>query len=447
VGIGWLYANGAGSPGSGAIVTTSLQAWVIKSGIFSTLTAVLVILIAHVVNTIERQSAELAQTLEQLENTQTALTEAKRIEGLGRLAAGIAHDFNNTLHVVMSWASILEESQDQKARHDGIAAIQSAAEKAGGLTAKLLALGGNRIQKPTTTYPRFILEELGRSTSNILPKDIILQFELVDTPPVFVDPAELEQLVLNLVINARDAMPNGGRLTIGLGLEKKALRPTSSQKSLIHIWVTDTGLGMDQFTLESIFDPFFTTKGDLGTGLGLSSAYAFAEASGGLLEAESEPLVGTTVHLYLPITHLKDLQVDPLQNHRSIQGRRILYAEDDEMIRPVMETAFRAAGVDVVLVSSFDAALRSLEIEEEPFDLLYLDASEPNKYTNQLIDKFRLHSPNARILLTSGQLPDPHMRRAITLGKIEYIRKPYQPAALIEKATSLLQELPSSTQA
>lgn len=440
IAVGWLQANIMRPQDAEPLVIISLQSWAITTGIFGTLTGVLIILIIHVVNTIERRTNDLAQTLEQLEDTQRALTESKRIEGLGRLAAGIAHDFNNTLHVVMSWASIIEESADPKTRVHGVEAIQKASEKASALTAKLLTLGRSRLQNPTTTYPRQILEDLTSSTANILPKDILLQLELSDTPPVFVDPAELEQLMLNLVLNARDAMPNGGNLTIGLSDFNKQFSKDNSKQSMVHIWVTDTGIGMDQETLRSIFDPFYTTKGSLGTGLGLSSAHTFAETASGSLTAESAPGQGTTIHLYLP-TATDSENTDTAQMNPSIKGRRVLYAEDDSLVRPAMEQAFRDTGVVIVMVIDLVSAINVLEQKAETFDLLYIDASEHNSSTNQLIESFRIHSPDGKILLTSTHVPDPNMRSAITLGKIEFLQKPYQPEALIKKTTSLLQGL------
>ena len=300
--VGWVQ-TGAGFTGEAVTeVSSGIRSWIFNAAILGSLTCVLIVLINHVVNTIEQRTLALAQTIEQLEQTQKALAESKRVESLGRLAAGIAHDFNNTLHVVNSWAEFLEDDPDKDVRKEGVAAIQKASHKASILISKLLTLSRDRIQKPKLTSPKTALSELKTSIGNTLPESIKLESQITSTPSVFVDPDELEQVLLNLVFNARDAMPDGGLLTIGLDVGTNCSKQTGPDKSMVHIFVKDTGIGIEKAILETIFDPFFTTKGEHGTGLGLSTALMFAETAGGSLVADSEPDSGTTVHLYLPVS-------------------------------------------------------------------------------------------------------------------------------------------------
>jgi signal transduction histidine kinase/CheY-like chemotaxis protein len=388
---------------------------------------------------LERSERERARERDERERAQQALEQSRRIEALARVAGGIAHDFNNALTVILGAADIASMSLDsqtdvQKHLDEIVHAARGAAE----LTRRMLVLGRQRVSRPEPVPLSTFVDRLRDAIRRLLPDDVaVIVRAPADRLTAYVDGGELDRAVLNLVLNARDAMPRGGTLTIGWrGKVVAGQESELSDGRYIALSVADDGHGMDPETLECIFDPFFTTKADRGgTGLGLATVYAFARDSGGSVTVTSTAEQGTTFTLFLPEYH-RDSEPEPdppppaavLRSH-PMQGC-VLVVEDRADVRATMMTILSQAGFDVREAGDGDGALRILS-DRTNIALMCIDGIMPGMSTAAVIERALDLSPSMAVLVCSGYVQEELLRRGIATGRYAFLAKPFTAQELL----------------
>jgi CheY-like chemotaxis protein len=354
------------------------------------------------------------------------------------LAGGVAHDFNNLLTVILSSVSFAEAATGDPRVLEEIRTINEAAGRARDLTRKLLALSRQQQLDLRALDLNFRLSELIALLQRVLPETISLDFIRASTLPLCEgDASQLDQVFMNLCINARDAMPNGGRLTIEteqvlINGSYARTHPWAKPGRYILTTVTDTGVGIDSDIVDRIFDPFFTTKAEAGSGLGLSIAYGIVRQHNGMLQCYSEPGVGSSFKVYLPALERLASTVGTKLSGLVPRGdgrEKLLVAEDDSGVRSVAVRILERAGYRVTAVENGDLALDAAH--RERFDLIILDIVMPGTPCRQVVDKLRATQPDARILLASGYTAGTNLFDWLTVAQIELLRKPYDPDQLL----------------
>jgi PAS domain S-box-containing protein len=410
---------------------------------------------------VEHQLVDLTATLEEkvaartadLERAQEALRQAQKMEAVGQLTGGIAHDFNNLLTVVTGNLDMVRRIMDPQLDGRARRALDSAlrgAERAASLTQRLLAFSRRQPLQPRPVH----LGRLITSMSDLLTRALgeTIQLQTVTGAGIWeveADPNQLESAVLNLAVNARDAMPDGGRLTIEVSnveLDEAYARRESevAPGRYAMVAVTDTGTGMDRATLERVFEPFFTTKEvGRGTGLGLSQVYGFIKQSGGHVKIYSEEGQGTTVRLYLPRLQSSGAAEDQEETPAEAPsgGRSdetILVVEDDDDVRVYTVESLRELGYRVLEAHDGPSALRLLERQEAPIDLLLTDVVMPAMNGRELADQARLRQPALRVLFTTGYARNAALHAGRLDPGVDLLPKPFTFAALAAKVRAAL---------
>ncbi len=362
---------------------------------------------------------------------------AQRMEGLGRLAGGIAHDFNNLLTAIIGYANLAASDlpEGSAARAD-LASILEAAGRAADLTRQLLAFARRQPVEPKLVDLTEKLSTMDRLLRRVLEAGVDL---VIDTPggplPVMIDPAQLEQVIMNLSVNARDAMPGGGHLTL------RAFQDPA--RDVVVLEAEDTGSGMDEATQSLIFEPFFTTKGPgEGTGLGLPMCYGVIRQAGGTITVESQPGVGTTFRIELPVavadprnpTSTAAATEGPKRRSR---GEQILVIEDEDAVRALVQRALAKEGYAVVNSTGGDDAVATFERLRDRVDLLISDVVLPGPSGPDLVARFRLARPGLRVLFITGY------SRVATLppedATTRILRKPFTPSVLVDAVQQMLE--------
>jgi PAS domain S-box-containing protein len=374
---------------------------------------------------------------------QSRLAQTERMEAVGQLASGVAHDFNNLLTIIKGYSSLLMERNPEG--RDGHAAkeIRQAADRAAALTHQLLAFSRKQTLQPRVLDLNTIVRGLEAMLRRLLTENVDLVIRTTpETGFVKADPVQMEQVLINLVVNARDAMPKGGRLTISTA--SCAPHKDSSEKEKIFaspyatLCVSDTGIGMDAPTRARIFEPFFTTKEvGKGTGLGLATVYGIIQQSNGHIEVESEPGKGSTFRISLPrVEHEPAPAKKPMNTETPKRGTgTILLAEDEPLLRELGETILTQAGYTVLTAGSSES-LRKL-IAEHPgeVDLLLTDVVMPDISGPELVRIGRQRWPKVRVLFMSGYADDELQDLDRDAG---FIQKPFTPAELTAKIAEVL---------
>ncbi len=332
------------------------------------------------------------------------LLHAQRLESLGRLAGGVAHDFNNLLTVIDGNLSLVLEDLPPGASREPVEDALSASERAGHLTRELLAFGRKQVMERTVFDVGQRIEDIARMLQRVLGERVALHVR-TDERDLWVsaDPNQIEQILMNLTVNARDAMPDGGECFIDVA------RAVVGNAPFIRIRVRDTGMGMDAATKERIFEPFFTTKGaGAGTGLGLSTAYGVVQQHGGSISVESSPGAGATFDVLLPAAEDAALAADGAASAgASTSGTEtVLLVEDEEGVRRVAERFLRHQGYDVHVASSGFEALEIAARLGRPIDLLFTDVMMPAMSGRELAERLRLAQPDLKVLFVSGYTGD-----------------------------------------
>jgi PAS domain S-box-containing protein len=377
------------------------------------------------------------------------LRQAHRMESVGRLAGGVAHETNNQMSVVLGAADfILERPDVPEAVRADVEFMRKAAERTAAVTAQLLAFSRRQILKPQVLDLNAIVTGWEPVLRRTMGEDcgVILRLS-ADLGPVRADPGQLEQVLLNLALNARDAMPRGGRITVEtfraeLTAAYARLKPASVRPGEYAVLaVSDTGHGMDKETLRHIFEPFFTTKGvGQGTGLGLSTVYGIVKQSEGYIWVYSEPGQGTTFKVYLP---LKPGTVTPTRKDsappRSEKGESILVVEDEAAVRYMMKRALEGAGYRVLDAGNATEALDVLARTTDKISLVLTDVVMPGEGGRGLADRIATLIPGVSVLFTSGYTNGEIARRGLLEPGAAFIQKPVTPGALVRAVQEVLE--------
>lgn len=382
---------------------------------------------------------------------ETELQQAQKMQAVGQLAGGIAHDFNNILTVILGYAQILldRERPDEELVQHGAEQIRNAADRAAALTRQLLAFGRKQVLQPRMLNFNQILSGLDKMLRRLITENIHISTTTAsDLGSVKADPAQMEQVILNLAINARDAMPNGGHLTIetanveldeAYAADHETVRPGP----YVMLAVSDTGSGMNAQTQARIFEPFFTTKElGKGTGLGLATVYGIVKQSGGYIWVYSEPGRGSTFKVYLPRV---DAAADALNGKRpevsTVRGtENILLVEDDRMVRNLADSVLKACGYNVIVPEHLDEVESLCRTYPGTLDLLLTDVVMPGISGLELARRLALLRPQMKVVYMSGYTENALMQQDQLATDIHLLQKPFTPAALAKKVREVLDQ-------
>ncbi|MEO8619637.1 MAG: two-component regulator propeller domain-containing protein [bacterium] len=373
------------------------------------------------------------------------LRQSQKMEAVGRLAGGVAHDFNNLLTVIKGNAELALDDVGMK---DGVRQeleeIGRAADRATSLTRQLLAFSRKQILKPQTFSMNEMVAEVGRMLRRTVGEDIELRIVLDPSAGVVcADPGQIEQVLLNLVVNARDAMPRGGALIIETkSVDAAALRDMAEADNIpyVAIIVTDTGTGMAPEVLERVFEPFYTTKErGKGTGLGLSTVYGSVKQSGGFVRAESAMDKGSTFSVYLP--RAKEVGYErPREIEAGPRGSAtVLLAEDEDAVRRLASRVLARSGYTVLTAASGAEALAVAAAYEGTIDLLLTDVVMPGMSGRELAEQLIPRRPGMLLLYASGYTEDAIIRHGVSSHETAFLQKPFTPAALLHKVRQVLE--------
>jgi two-component system, cell cycle sensor histidine kinase and response regulator CckA len=377
------------------------------------------------------------------------LRQAQRMDSIGQLAGGIAHEANNMMSVVLGCADyVLQRNDLLEAVRQDVDQIWRAAKRTAGITQQLLAFSRRQVLQPQVLDLNTTVRELEPILSRALGESRGLRMHLSPgLGRVRADPGQLEQVLLNLTLNARDAMGEGGRLTIEtmnvvLDQAYVAAKPveTLTAGEYAALVVTDTGHGMDRATLARIFEPFFTTKGvGEGTGLGLSTVYGIVKQSGGFIWAYSEPGLGTTFKLYFPLVAMPQEPTAPeVPAPSGSRSEVVLVVEDEPMVRNIMARTLRDCGYGVIEAATGTEALQLIEAEQGRVSLIIADLVMPEMGGRELATRAAEHWPSIPILFTSGYTGLDVVRRGLLEEGREFVQKPLAPEELARKVRELV---------
>jgi two-component system, cell cycle sensor histidine kinase and response regulator CckA len=377
------------------------------------------------------------------------LRRSQKMEAVGQLAGGIAHDFNNLLTVINGYSDlVLRRLQAEDPLRKSVEEIRKAGERAAALTRQLLAFSGKQVLQPVVLDLNSVVSDMEKMLRRLIGEDVELRTALAhDLGSIKADPGQVEQVIMNLCVNAREAMPHGGRLAIEtanvyLGEDYAARRLTDfTPGPYVVLKVTDTGTGMDEETREHIFEPFFTTKGaGKGTGLGLSTVYGIVRQSGGSVRVSSEVGRGSTFEVYFPRAG-EDAQeyrrgAEPEEDLRGAET--ILLAEDEEMVRRLAREVLEIYGYRVLVATGGSAALLICERHEGPISLLVTDVVMPEMSGRELAARLAHMRPEMKVLYMSGYTDASVAGQESLEDRSDFLQKPFTPAALARKVREML---------
>jgi signal transduction histidine kinase len=376
------------------------------------------------------------------------LLQAQKMEAVGQLAGGVAHDFNNLLTVIMSYSSmLLTDGGPGDSNRDDIQAISDAAVRAAALTRQLLAFSRKQVLQLQPVNVNAVVTDVEKMLRRLIGEDISLSTHLdPQLALINADPGQLEQVLLNLAVNARDAMPNGGSLSIttdnaDLSEEHGERHMGAAPGKYIMLAVTDTGTGMTKEVQQRLFEPFYTTKGaGKGTGLGLATVHGIVKQLGGDVYVYSELGHGTTFKVYFPhLTTIPDVMVAAAEHREAPRGTEtILLAEDDDALRSLGARVLGTFGYNVLVARTGADALRIVVEHDGPIDLVATDVVMPEMSGSQLVAKVLKARPGIRVLFMSGYTDDEVMRRGVIDGQTAFLQKPFTPDMLAHKVRAVL---------
>jgi signal transduction histidine kinase len=393
---------------------------------------------------------DLEDSLTELKRTQAQLIQAQKMEAIGRLAGGVAHDFNNLLTVIqVSNQLLMRELHPQDPLCERAQQIHEAGERASRLTRQLLSFSRREIAEPRVTNLSQVVSNLSRMLQRIIGEDIGLATAIAgDLWFVKVDPLQMEQVIVNLAVNARDAMPPGGHLSL------ETANVTLDQASAAHLVdaqpgeyvmlaVSDTGMGMDDEVKARVFEPFFTTKErGQGTGLGLSTVYGIVRQNRGYIHVDSELEKGTTFKIYLPRT--EEVRVPGRASEEdlpaiSVRGSEtVLIVEDEEQVRELASQILASHGYQVLVARNGPEALRTSGQHDGSIHLLLTDVVMPEMNGQELAERLLLQRPDTRVLFMSGYSHDVIAHHRVRDGEIDFLPKPFSLEGLTHKVRIVL---------
>ena len=388
-----------------------------------------------------RNQAALVDSEEQLRT-------AQKLEAVGRLAGGVAHDFNNMLSVVLANADFgLEAVRKGDPLYVDLTEIRGAAERAAGLTRQLLAFSRRQILEPEVLSLNHVIKGIEGMLRRLIGEDIAVTLDLAkELANVRADPGQIEQVIMNLAVNARDAMPRGGRLV--LATTNTDVDPAWGATHglppgrFVVMSVRDTGVGMDAATRQRIFEPFFTTKEKgKGTGLGLSTVYGIVTQSGGHIRVESEPGRGATFRIYLPLVEAAVEEARRRPEPARARGQEtVLVVEDEEVVRRVIERILKKAGYEVMTAASGGDALLLCERHPGSIDLLLTDVVMPQMSGRELAERLAQVRKGLRVLFMSGYTDDAIVHHGVQQSPGHFVGKPFAASELTAKVRTVLDE-------
>ncbi len=386
---------------------------------------------------------------EEREKMEQQLRHSQRLESIGRLSGAIAHDFNNLLTVINGYSELLLMTADkQDANRDTYMQITQACWRARELTYQLLTFSRRQITRMEPVDMNKIILDSASMFRSLLGENIRLGTALdTNIGLTMADSGQIHQVLLNLVVNAKDAMPDGGLFTLTTDIVQLDLVEAAGLRvdpgTYITVAATDTGVGMSRETQEKIFEPFFTTKGEKGSGFGLATAYGIIRQCKGAIRFHSEVDSGTTFTLYLPVTYLTREALAEAAPKPTLQAdgpQTILVVEDQPDVRMYACSVLQSAGYQVLEAESGDKALGVARAHPEPIDLLFTDVVLGGMNGRELAEKFRLQHPDTRSLFTSGYADDEVALYGVIQDRIAFLSKPYSPHDLLTKVKSVLAE-------
>ena len=412
-------------------------------------------ILTFVLTRTQRLNKQLALSLSERDRTERAranleqqLQHSQRMDSIGRLAGAVAHDFNNLLTVINGYSEVvLAETPEQNTTRRSLVQIHKAGQRAAELTQQLLTFSKKQISQPVPLNLNSVLHESESMFRRLLGEDV--QFVTATAPSIgfiMADPGQIHQVVMNLVVNARDAMPRGGTVTIATsdtvvrGHVPGAVGEIP-EGSYVMLSVSDTGLGIDPETLPHIFEPFFSTKGEAGTGLGLSTVYGIVRQNQGGIAVTSERDQGTTFRIYLPHTEQRPAETQsdiPRATTAAAGPSTVLVVEDQDEVRGFAIGVLRSAGYKVLEAASGDEALAIADRHQDRIHLLLTDVVLRGMNGRELSEQFKERHANAQVLFTSGYADDVIARQGVLQGSIPFLAKPYSSQRLLTKVRAVL---------
>jgi PAS domain S-box-containing protein len=389
---------------------------------------------------VQRDTTERHRIAEQMIQTQ-------KMEAVGRLAGGVAHDFNNMLTAILGFSDLILDRESDFSHREELEQIRLAAQRAAGLTRQLLAFSRRQVLHPVTLDVNATIRNLEEILRRVMGEDVVFTTTLApDLPAVVTDPNQFEQALVNLTVNARDAMPEGGQLVVETSVAEvdaaeAAAHPGATAGRHVMITVRDTGQGMDREVLARAFEPFFTTKPQgRGTGLGLSTVYGIVAQAGGHVRAASRPGEGTTITLCLPaattgVDTITETDQGPVA---AAAGETVLVAEDEELVRHLAVRFLERLGYRVLSAAAGDEALALVQGHHGAIDLLMTDVVMPRMTGKQLADHLTALRPGIKVLFVSGYAEDSIVHHGVLEEGINFLEKPFTYDGLARKVREVL---------
>jgi two-component system, cell cycle sensor histidine kinase and response regulator CckA len=397
---------------------------------------------------IARDITERKRMEKALRASEDQLRQSQKMEAIGQLAGGVAHDFNNLLTAINGYSALaLRRLGEDHPVQPYLEEIKKAGDRAANLTRQLLAFGRKQILQPLSINLNDVVRDMNKMLKRLIGEDVQLIANLrPDLNRIQADPGQVEQVLVNLVVNSRDAMPRGGTITIETANVKLDEAYASKLVGLsagdyVMLAISDTGTGMDQETQKRIFEPFFTTKEKgKGTGLGLSTVYGIIRQSGGNIWVYTEPGEGTTFKVYMPqieaevggsvIPHSSSIMQDG--------NETVLLVEDEEMVRKLASQLLKESGYSVLEASGGDEAMDICKTYQEPIDLLITDVVMPKMSGRDVAAQLKTLHPETRVLFMSGYTDDAIVHHGIVDSDIAFIQKPFSATSLTQKIREVL---------
>ena len=391
---------------------------------------------------------DLQREMKQRHDLESQLVQSQKMEAIGRLAGGVAHDFNNLLTVILGYNEMLREhAKEDPIALDFTLEVLQAAERASALTNQLLAFSRRQVAMPRVLDLNQVVQHIDKMLHRIIGEDVELQLKLAaGLSPVKADPSHIDQVIMNLAVNSRDAMPNGGSLTIETADVQLTEEYAGSPLGIAAGWyvmlaVSDTGTGMDELTKSRIFEPFFTTKEKgKGTGLGLSIVYGIVKQNGGEILVYSEPGRGTAFKIYLPVA------LEAAEDRRTARGatqavaatETILLVEDEHQVRNLTRAMLGRQGYRILDAGSAVEALTLARDTAVPIDLLLTDIVMPQMNGLELAKEIMAARPGIKVLFMSGYTDSAVVKQGILTAEMPFIKKPFTSASLHSKVREVL---------
>lgn len=456
--VGWAIVSGRlPAPAPSDTSPLNAVAWARSAGITLLLAGLVGVIVSWAVRQIEDarrrelREANLRREAEEARRAAQQLAiEAQKRELVGRLGAGLAHDFNNHLTVIsMAHGQLVSTRASPETRSEASRALLDSVRSAGGLARQLLVFGRKAPRTLATLSLAEVVDALSTSLERVLPADVSLEIVHEGEALVRADASQLQQALLNFVVNARDAMPSGGRVTVRtrrvtLDEARDLGRGVAKPGAWAVLEVEDSGMGIDDAVRERVFEPFFTTKPlEEGSGLGLATVAMLADEAHGLIELDTELGRGTRIALWLPASEASLVERAPapaaLSETAALEGRVVLVVEDEPLLLEAALRVLGAAGCRVLAARDGTAALRVLDQHEGDIDLLCTDVVMPGARVRDVIERFRQRHPASPVLTCSGYVGEDLVRRGIEEGRYRLLQKPYSEAELLGAVAELLQ--------